>query len=351
MLTRTLKLKLNKEQETKAEHYLFTLSSVYNWSLSKCLNSTNKEDKHWVSLCNQTKGHATKVNVNSQVFQQTIKISYSAFDKYRKKESGKPRFKSSRNKLKSFVIPQGFNINGNRLKLPDFGLVKFFKQDIPKGKIKQIKVIKKASGWYANLIIDAKPTFSVKETTKAVGIDTGFKHLAILSDGIKFENRREFIKEQTRLAQSQRGRNKKLTARINERIANRRKDYNHKISRKIVENYSEIYVTNDNLRGQAKVFGKSVMDAGISQLREFIRYKSLNNNRVFKLIDSKNTTKACSSCCSLTGPTGLQELNVRVWECRDCGSHNDRDINSAINILKLGLGCNLVNLESSDGVR
>jgi len=349
MLTRTLKLKFNKEQEKKAERYLLTLSSVYNWSLSKFLNSTNKEDKHWISLCDQTKGHASKVGIDSQVFQQTMKISYSSFDRYRKRKSGKPKFKSSRNKLKSFVIPQRFSINGNRLKLPDFGLVKYFNQELPSGKIKQVKIIKKASGWYACLIIDTINTFPTKETSERIGIDTGFKDLAILSNGVKFENNREFIKQQTRLAQAQRGGNKKLSARMHERISNRRRDYNHKVSRKIVENYSEIYITNDNLRGQAKIFGKSVMDAGISQLREFIRYKSENNNRIFKLIESKNTTKTCSSCGSLSGPSGLQELNVRVWEC-DCGSIHDRDINSAMNILKLGLGYNLVNLKLSDKI-
>ncbi len=348
MITKTLKLKFTKKQKEKAEEYLFILSSVYNWSISKCLK---EEKQHWVDLVNSTKGHSSKIGVDSQVFQQTIKQAYSSFDSYKKGKRGKPKFKSSRNRLKSFLIPQRFSIKDNLLKLPDFGKVRFFKQDIPEGKIKQIRIIKKASGYYACLSIDTISTFKIMNTQEKVGIDVGFKDLAILSNGVKFENRREFIKEQTRLAQAQRGGNKKLASRLNERIANRRKDYNHKVSRSLVENYSEIYITNDNLRGQAKIFGKSVMDAGISQLRSFIKYKSENNGRTFALVNSKNTTKTCGSCGALSGPSGLQELDVRVWECSTCRVVHDRDINSACVILKLGSGYDLVNLKSSGGAR
>ena len=143
------------------------------------------------------------------------------------------------------------------------------------------------------------------------------------------------------MAQAQRGHDKKLAARLQTKIANRRKDYNHKISRQIVENYSEIYITDDNLRNQAKIFGKSVQDAGINQLRDFLGYKSENNNRIFAKINSKNTTMTCSNCWSLTGPTGLSGLAIRHWECTVCGAVLDRDINSANVILKVGLGRNL----------
>ena len=165
----------------------------------------------------------------------------------------------------------------------------------------------------------------------------------------KYENERNFVKGQERLSQAQRGKNKKLVARLHERIKNRRKDCNHKVSREIVQSYKEIYVTNDNLRGQSKIFGKSISDAGISQLRNFISYKSGNHSRIFKLVDSKNTTKTCGGCGSLTGPIGLHMLHVRVWECSACGAQLDRDINSANVILKLGLGYSLVNLKLVGG--
>jgi IS605 OrfB family transposase len=227
--------------------------------------------------------------------------------------------------------------------LPIVGSVKYYKQALPDGKIKRARIVKKASGWYCQLAIEANYTFPVKDTEQVVGIDTGFHDLAILSDGQRYPNHREFIKGQKRLAQAQRGRRKKLAARLNERTSNRRKDYNHKVSRQIVENFKEIYITNDNLRKQAKIFGKSVSDAGISQLRQFISYKSDNHGRKCVLVDSKYTTMTCSICGALTGPKGKDELAVRFWECSVCGTQHDRDINAANVILKTGLGWSLDN--------
>ena len=96
--------------------------------------------------------------------------------------------------------------------------------------------------------------------------------------------------------------NKNKIARMHEHLANKRKDRNHKISLEIVRNHKEIYITNDNLRGQATKFGKSVGDAGISQLRNFILYKGSSCGRKVVLVDSRYTTMTCSVCGSLTGP-------------------------------------------------
>lgn len=162
-----------------------------------------------------------------------------------------------------------------------------------------------------------------------------------LSNGERYENPRELRRGAERLAQAQRGKRKKLAVRLQERQRNRRKDRNHKISRQIVENYAEIYITNDNLRGQAKMFGKSVGEASIGELRQKLLYKGRIVGRGVELIDSKYTTKTCSNCGSLSGPAGLGGLAVRQWDCKECGALHDRDINAARNILSAGLGWSL----------
>ena len=101
-----------------------------------------------------------------------------------------------------------------------------------------------------------------------------------------------------------------------------------------------------NLRGQASRFGKSVSSSGINQLRRFISYKSNSCGRKFVLVDSFYTTKSCSVCGSRSGPTGLNNLNVRNWACKDCGSLHDRDINAAINVLNFGQRYCLEKLEN-----
>ena len=355
MIVRELKLKLTKNQTNQLEEWLWCLTGVYNWAIRKIeLDSNDKIYHTRFDLQNSLSGVSKKISIPSHTIQSTILQSYNAWDRCFKKISRKPKLKSVHNKLRSMCFPDLLNSNrikNNTISLPGIESISFYKQKLPVGKIKQTRIIKRASGWYCQLFIDVTYKFPIKKINKAVGIDTGFKNLAILSTGEKFSNHREFIKGQKRLAQAQKGNRKKLVNRLHERISNRRKDYNHKAARTIVQNFSEIYITNDNLRGQAKVFGKSVSDAGISQLRQFISYKSDNHGRKCVLVDSKYTTMTCSNCGARTGPTGLSGLAVRDWECSVCGSQHDRDINSAKVILKLGLGCSLGVLESSDGVR
>lgn len=344
MIVRELKLKLNKKQLKELEECLWHLTGLYNWTIRKIeLDAKDKIYHSVFELNNLLSNHAKRIGIHSQVFQQTIKQAHGAWDRCFKKLGKKPKLKSVRNKLKSFTFPQFDNkkLFEKSIKLPSFGEVRFYKQEIPEGNIKQVRIVRKASGWYAQLTIDSKYTFKVKDTEDQVGIDTGFKHLAILSEGTKYENHRNYVNGQKRLAQAQRGKNKKLTARLHERISNRRKDNNHKVSRKIVEDFKYIVITNDNLRNQSKIFGKSVSDAGISQLRNFIFYKGDNHGRTVKLVNSKNTTKTCGNCGALTGPSGLSGLAVRVWECSACRAVLDRDVNSANVILKLGFGINL----------
>ena len=355
MLVRELKLRPTKSQTAKLEEWLWCLTGVYNWVSRKIeLDAKDKLYHTKIKLQNSLPNVSKKMGIPSHTIQATILQVYNAWDRCFKKVSKQPKLKSVHNKLRSIYFPDLLNrsrIKGNRISLPGIKEIRFHKQELPEGTIKQTRIVRRASGWYCQFVIDIVYIFPVKETTDVVGIDTGFKNLAILSNGEKFSNHREFVKGQKRLSQAQRGKRKKLVGRLHERISNRRKDYNHKVSRKIVENFSEIYITNDNLRGQSKIFGKSVSDAGISQLRQFILYKSDNHGRKCILVDSKNTTLTCSSCGASTGPTGLSGLAVRIWECSTCGVQHDRDINSAKVILKFGLGWSLGVLESSGGAR
>jgi len=367
MITRELKLQLNTKQKRQLNSWLFQLTGVYNWAIRKIeLNAQNQIYFSKFDFINLLAGHSKKLGVPSHTIQGTLDQAYLAWERCFKKLARNPKLKSVRNKLNSMPFPD--SILSNRFKdglirLPKLGWIKFYKQKLPVGVIKRARIVRRASGWYLQLTINTTYKFPVKDTDSKIGIDTGFKHLATLSDGIKFNNKRNFIKGQKRLAQAQRGSRKKLTARLHERIKYRRKDYNHKVSRKIVENYAEIYITNDNLRGQAKIFGKSISDAGISQLRQFILYKSDVHGRKCVLVDSKYTTMTCSNCGVHSGPTGLSRLAVRNWECSAWGAQHDRDINSAKVILNSGLGYSLDNaktpavrpenfrLESSGGAR
>lgn len=350
MLTRELKLRLTTRQKNLLNQWLFQLTGVYNWAIRKIeLNASNKIYFSKFDFINLLANHSKKIGIPSHTIHGILYQAYNSWKRCFKKISGKPKFKSVRNKLNSIPFPDAipkYRVSDKTIRIPRLGKVRYFKQSLPIGNIKCGRIVKRASGWYLQLTIDTTHKFDVQETIDKVGIDTGFKYLATLSDGTKFDNPRNFRKAQKRLAQAQRGKRKKLTAILHERIKYRRKDYNHKVSRWIVQNYKEIYITNDNLINQAKIFGKSIGDAGISQLRNFILYKGDIHSRVVKLVDSKYTTMTCSTCGALTGPQGLFGLAVRNWECGACGAQHDRDINSAKVILNFGLGYSLDNAET-----
>lgn len=81
---------------------------------------------------------------------------------------------------------------------------------------------------------------------------------------------------------------------------------------------------------------KSVLDSGWGMLRQFLLYKGENAGRTVEVVKEAYTTRACSSCGSLSGPSGLRQLVVRQWQCSDCGTEHDRDVNAARNIAAVG---------------
>jgi len=349
MIVRQLKLRLNSKQERRLSEWLWNLTGVYNWAIRKIeLDAKDNIYHSRFDMQNCIANHSKKMGIPSHTMQGTIVQAYTAWRKCFKKLAKKPRLKGKRNKLNSisFIDPIKPPIN-SRIGIAGIGKVRFHKQELPEGKIKCGRAIKRASGWHLCLWIDAVHTFPVKETNEAVGIDPGFSTLLTLSNGTKIENPRELRKGEIKLAQAQRGRRSKLAARLQEKQANRRKDRNHKISRRLVENYKTIYYSDDNFKGLAYKFGKSVSEASLGRLIGMITYKSRLGGRDVVPVNSRFTTMTCSICGSKTGPTGWDGLAVRHWKCPLCGSDHDRDINSARVVFNAGAGTALK--EASNG--
>jgi IS605 OrfB family transposase len=74
---------------------------------------------------------------------------------------------------------------------------------------------------------------------------------------------------------------------------------------------------------------KSTYDAGWGQLRTLLRYKSQRLGVDYREVDERYSSVTCSVCLQRTGPSGLSALGVRVWTCHQCGTHHQRDLNSA----------------------
>ena len=251
----------------------------------------------------------------------------------------KSRLKGVRNKLNSIPFPDPIKYpTDGRIRLPGIGVLRFHKQDLPEGRIKCGRIVKRASGWYLCLFFDVDAKAIPAKGNEKIGIDPGYTTTLALSTGEKISMPKEFKKRQERLAQAQRGKRKKLTARIHERIKNSRKDNNHKISYRLVAENAFIAFSKDNIKGIARSYGKSVAEASHRQLRQMISYKCIASGRKFVEVDSKFSTKTCSHCLARTGPTGRAGLSVRQWECTGCRTLHDRDTNSANITLIVALG-------------
>lgn len=339
MIVRTLKLRLTKKQETMLNAWLWNLTGLYNFAIKKIEHDAADHVYHsGFDFVNLVANHSDRMEIPSHTMQGILKQAHTAWQRCFKKLGGKPKLKGQRNKLNSIPFPDPIRKpEENHIRLPGLGKVRYHKQELPEAKIKCGRVIKRASGWYLCLWLDTVHAFPVQQTDKAVGIDPGFKTLLTLSDGIKIENPRELRKGAARLAQAQRGGHKKLAARLLARQANRRNDRNHKISRRLCEEYKTICYSDDNFKGMARKFGKSVTEAGLGDLIGKLTYKSKTCGRELIAVDSKHTTMLCSACGSLAGPTGLANLSVRRWAC-GCGAIHDRDINAAVNVLNAALG-------------
>lgn len=340
MIQRQLKLKLTKNQESKLLEWLNILTGAWNFAIKK-IEHDAKDDIYYTpkGFQNILADHGKKIGVPSHVLQGILSQAYTAWQRCFKKIAKKPRLKGHRNKLNSILFPDPIRTpRDNRVSVPGTGKVRYHKQCLPEGKIKCGRIIRKASGWYLCLFIDAAPNEIPITGDGQIGIDPGFKSLLTLSSGEKIEHPRELEQAAKRLAQAQRGKRKKLTARIQERIANRRKDRNHKLSRRLVSKNSLIVFSADQHKNIAKKFGKSVNSSGHYQLRQMLSYKCIASGREYVEVDSRFTTQTCSVCGERTGPKGWNGLSVRTWECTACGAVLDRDQNAAQVILKSGLG-------------
>jgi len=124
---------------------------------------------------------------------------------------------------------------------------------------------------------------------------------------------------------------------IHAKIANRRKDFLHKLSTRLTRANGAIFVGDVNASALAKTRqAKSVLDAGWSAFRTMLRYKCADAGVWFDEVDEAFSTQTCSVCHSRTGPKGREGLGIRGWQCRICGAIHDRDVNAAQNILAAG---------------
>jgi putative transposase len=283
--------------------------------------------------------------VHSQILQnvtERVDLAFKAFFRRVKagEEPGYPGFKGC-GRYDSFTYPQAGSafklLSESRLQLSKIGAVKIKLHRPIEGAPKTLTIRRDRVGnWYACFLCEVEPK-PLPPIDTVVGIDVGLASFATYSNGEKVAVPRFFRKEEKALAKAQRrlskagkgtperAKRRKVVAHIHRRIANKRRDFAHKLSRQLVNAFGVIAFEDlkivDMKQDNYRSMNKSIGDAAWRQLVQYTAHKAEEAGRRVVLVNPRNTSRMCSRCGQLVE----KDLSVRVHNCHHCGLSLDRD--------------------------
>lgn len=354
------RLKPNKTQIAVLTDILHKCCNLYNKCLEdrKTLWEGHKESLSCFSQIKKISSYGLDLdNVFSQVRQNVVSRVDNAYKGFFRRvksgdNPGHPRFKSE-HRYDSFCYPQhGFKLIGDQLRLSGVGLVTVkLHRNIPKNAEIKTCTVKRDSlnHWYATFSLELPDVLFSYSGTTAVGVDVGCESFVTLSNGIKVPHPHYYKQSQDKLTKLQSRvdklknrkskRYKKVTHTLNKlktKVANQRKDYQHKLSKQLVDTYSTIFVEDLNIKGMTKNnhrnLNKSILDSGWGYFLDMLSYKAEDAGKRVVKVNPAYTSQICSNC----GTMVAKDLSVRLHTCPNCKVELDRDVNAAINILSFG---------------
>ncbi|GGN30468.1 RNA-guided endonuclease InsQ/TnpB family protein [Streptomyces fuscichromogenes] len=300
--------------------------------------------------------------VSSVPLQQALRHLQTAFGSFFAKRSKYPRFKSRKKSRASAEFTRsGFKWREGRLTLAKMAepLDIRWSRPLPEGaEPTTVTVSRDAAGrWFVSLLCEDDIT-AAPATDAAVGLDAGITSLVTLSTGEKIANPKHGRRDRVRLAKAQRELSRKAkgsanrekarrrVAKVHARIADRRRDFLHKLSTRLVRENQTVVIEDLTVRNMVRnhTLARAISDAAWRDLRMMLEYKCAWYGRELVVVDRWfPSSKLCGACGTVCGTL---PLNVREWTC-GCGAVHDRDVNAAKNILAAGLAVSAC----GDGVR
>ena len=307
---------------------------------------------------------SSSLQVSNHYLAQSFKMLF-------KHQGGYPKFKSRRTAKQSYTGKSTCKVIAKRrIKLAKLGSIRTSKTNQLEGlKIKRYTVSLEPTGrYYLSLIVDDPNIQPLEPTGAVVGIDMGVADLAITSDGYKYPKfEANWYEQQANKAQSKFSKRKhralvrvrqwnhnhkdtkmelddyynwqkaRVTkSRYQAKIANKRKDYLHKITTELVKSYDVIVIEDLKTKNLLKnhSLAKSISNSSWYLFREMLEYKCKWYGKQLVVVSPNYTSQICSNCGY---HSGKKPLDIREWTCPKCGTNHDRDINASINILNRGL--------------
>ena len=301
--------------------------------------------------------------VSSVPLQQALRHLQTAFAHFFAKRAKYPRYKSRKKSRSSAEYTRSaFTWREGKLTLAKMAqpLDIRWSRPLPEGAVPTtVTVSRDAAGrWFVSLLCEDTITPALA-TTDTVGLDAGITSLVTLSTGEKIANPRHERRDRARLARAQRelarkakgsanrAKARRKVAKVHARIADRRRDFLHKLSTRLVHENQVVVIEDLTVRNLLKNgrLARAVSDAAWTDLRMMLEYKCAWYGRDLVVIDRFfPSSKLCGGCGTVAAKL---PLNVREWTCEQCGAVHDRDVNAARNILAAGLAA----AACGDGVR
>ncbi len=355
----------NKAQETLIQKTFGCTRHVYNYYLAMRKEAYESEKKTLnynacsadMTLMKREKDWLREVDATAlQSSLKNLDIAYQNFFRRVKQGDtpGYPKFKSKHDNKKSYIskrVGENIKLFDRDIQLPKLGKVECRISKEVKGRILSATVSQNPSGKYFVSVLCTDVEILPMESTGAmVGIDLGIKEIAITSDNQHFENPKYYTKSQKKLARLQRQLSRKpkgsrnrdkariKVARLHEHVANQRRDAIHKMTTSLMRDYDLICTETLMPKNMVKnrKLSKAISDAAWGEIIRQLEYKCAWYGKTLVKIDR---FYASSQTCSVCGHKNVETKNlaVREWDCPECGTHHDRDVNAAKNILEEGL--------------
>ena len=373
-MLQAIKIRLypNKTQEQEFNKTLGCYRFVYNHMLARKQEAYNTDktnlglnelSKYFHHELLKDKQYQWLKEQNTNVMNQAIRQMLTAYDKFFKEHKGFPKFKSKKDK-QSALFPKNAISKKNTFETKHITLVKSLKNikyrcsDLYhkrlqkyKDNIRSATLSKTKSGCYIlSVLIEMNDNEFVKfnKTGRDVGIDLGVKDFVITSNGEVFENEHFYKKNEKKLAKLQRQLSKKRKGSSNfhkqckriaktfETITNKKENYIHSVVNYLLRHHDTIYMEDLNTSGMMKnhKLAKAIQEVGFYKFKTTLQNKASQNYKKVVLIGRYYpSSKTCSQCGYIH--KGLK-LSDRNWQCPNCGTSHDRDLNAALNILYEG---------------
>ena len=355
----------NKEQQVLFAKTFGCVRLVYNHWLDRKIKQY-EDDKTTLTYASCAKELAEMKKKDEYLFlqevdsislQQSLRHLDTAFQNFFKQpKTGFPRFKSKKynqNSYSTVCINGNISISNGYLKLPKIGQVKLKQhRNIPSNyTLRSVTVSQTPSGkYYASILFEYENQVQKQEMYDFLGLDFSMHELYKDSNGNEpaypryyRQAEKRLKREQRKLSKMQKGskngdKQRIKVAKLHEKVANQRKDFLHKQSRQITNAYDCVCVEDLDMKAmsQSLNFGKSVSDNGWGMFVTFLKYKLEEQGKKLVKVDK---FFASSQTCSICGYVNKEtkNLSIRAWDCPECGTHHDRDLNAAINIRNEGM--------------